>query len=95
MVSFTKTDDCIWFSHLSPDLQGRLSHLSELEPVSLRLNGQRTIWCRMRTGLLLEFGLQRALVSGDPILLRVVRQSISAHARKSAPPPMCLGAATE
>jgi hypothetical protein len=50
MASFTKRDDCIWFGHLSSDLQGRLSHLAESESVSLKLNGHRTIWSRMRNG---------------------------------------------
>ena len=50
MPHFIKRDDCIWFTHLSPDLRLVLSRLAESEPVCLKLNGQETVWCRMRNG---------------------------------------------
>lgn len=50
MTCFVKRDDCIWLKHLSPNLQLALSRLAESEPVTLRLDGQDTVWCRMRSG---------------------------------------------
>jgi hypothetical protein len=50
MAYFTKRDDCIWFKHLSPELQLVLSRLGESEPVSLKLDGRETVWSRMRNG---------------------------------------------
>ena len=45
-----KKDDCIWLKHLPTDLQLVLSRLAESEPLCLKLNGQETVWCRMRSG---------------------------------------------
>jgi hypothetical protein len=47
---FVKRDDCIWFKHLPPALQLVLSSLVESEPVCLKVDGQETVWCRMRDG---------------------------------------------
>ena len=47
---FVKRDDGIWFKHLSPGLQLVLSRLVDSEPVCLKVNGQDTVWCRMRNG---------------------------------------------
>lgn len=47
---FTKRDDCIWFKHLSPDLQIVLSRLEDSESVCLRLDGKDAVWSRMRNG---------------------------------------------
>ena len=50
MVFSVKKDDCIWFKHLSPELQRLLSRLRESETVRLTVNDQETVWCRMRNG---------------------------------------------
>src|SRR3989442_15754401 len=50
MMYFVKRDDCIWFKHVSPDLQLVLSRLVDSEPVCLKVNGQDTVWGRMRNG---------------------------------------------
>lgn len=45
-----KHDDCIWLSHLPAELQEPLSSLQPETSINVLINGQPTVWKRMREG---------------------------------------------